>query len=310
MGYRSTLKHGGVSGRLPKTVNILKPVTTKIYPYIEKEQNALREKINSKYPHGYDKSIKLPESYPSFEELTKPIEPVNLNDYIDEKLPKVVPDTITTNSDNVFVNDIRQKELELRKKYYREILLKEEKQRVLEYETVQKIKEQKVQNELVSINKFKGSLRNKNAIVLPTIENIKKFITTEDGKAYPMVRALNAKELEFAEAKEEVEFLQEKKAKEIAKMNTLQTLIGQIDSYILNEVHLSQKLEEIFESEEETMYVDEDGNMKHADIMKHFHAIKEDKILEELDDTLFDFDKKENAIKFEHLAKYLKENRS
>lgn len=92
-------------------------------------------------------------------------------------------------------------------------------------------------------------------------------------------------------------------------MNLLQDLIKQLDGFVLNEHQLSLKIEQIFESNEETAYVDEDGNMKHADILKNFSAIKEDRLLSELDDNLFDYDKDESTVKFEHLVKYLDENK-
>lgn len=310
MGYKQALKHNGISGRLPKTVKILKPITSKIYPYIKKEQNTLNQQIVSPHPHGFDKSIGLPKNYPSIEELTKPIQAVDLNEYIDKKLSEMIPDEVPAKSDNVFLNQLRLKENELKKTYFKEVLKKEEDKIVQDYEYIQKLEKEEKKHDLISVSKFKNTIKAKKDIVLPTIENIKQYLTEEDREAYPMVRTLTPVELEYEQAKEEINLLKAKKTEEIAKMNLLQNLIKQLDGFILNEHQLSLKIEQEFESNEETPYVDEDGNMKHADILKDFSAIKESRLLTELDDNLFDYDKDESIVKFEHLVKYLKENKS
>mgnify|MGYP001182119242 FL=1 len=309
MGYKQALKHNGLSGRLPKTVKILKPVTKDIYPYIKKEQDALNQQIVSKHPYGFDKSLGLPKSYPQAEELIKTIKPVDLDEYIDKKISEIIPKEVTLETENEFLKQLKLKEIELKKKYFKEVLKKEEQKIVQDYEYIEKIDKQEKENDMVFVSKFKDTLKVKKELVLPTIKNIQKFIPDENNEAYPMVRPLTPKELEFEEVKEEVELLEKRKAKEINKMNLLQDLIKQLDGFVLNEHQLSLKIEQIFESNEETAYVDEDGNMKHADILKNFSAIKEDRLLSELDDNLFDYDKDESTVKFEHLVKYLDENK-
>ncbi|KAL6931640.1 uncharacterized protein HGUI_00881 [Hanseniaspora guilliermondii] len=310
MGYKQALKHNGLSGRLPKTVKILKPITKSIYPYIKKEQDALNEQIASKHPYGFDKSIGLPKNYPQPEELIKTIQPVDLDEYIEKKISEIIPKEVKVETDNEFLKQLKLNEIELRKKYFKEVLKKEEQKVVQDYEYIEKIEKKEKKDDMVFVEKFRNTLQVKKDFVLPTIKNIQKFIPDENNKAYPMVRPLTPKELEFEEVKEEVELLEKRKTKEITKMNLLQDLIKQLDGFILNEHQLNLKIEEVFESNEETAYVDEEGNMKHADIMKNFSTIKENRLLSELDDSLFDYDKEESTVKFEHLVKYLDENKS
>lgn len=323
MVYKATLKRGGFSGRFPRTRKILKHLTDKQKPFYLEEQSRVEAKIQetSAFPKGFDSSLGLPKNVKSFEDISK--DPVFIN--VDDYIQKTVPEPKHKKEAKTFEEELRLKSLELKRQYLKESVLKEENFLISKHLKLKKLEEHMELKDIEQKEKLLETISVDNTIALPTIKNffqnlgpeyaplIKKDSANQlnyDIEKVPMVNKRSTQEEELLALKREYNENKRVIANKIKNFNILFDLVSSSSKFITTEKQLAENLEDVFENASiPNPNIDNFGDAVTTNLSANFSKYENTKLMNKIDQEVFDFSGAHDKVKFAKVLDYLEEEK-
>lgn len=323
MVYKATLKRGGFSGRFPRARKILKHLTDKQKPFYLEEQSRVEAQIQetSAFPKGYDPSLGLPKNVKSFDDISK--DPVFIN--VDDYIQKTVPEPKHKKEAKTFEEELRLKSLELKRQYLKESVLKEESFLISKHLKLKKLEEHMELKDIEQKEKLLETISVDNTIALPTIKNffqnlgpeyaplIKKDSNNQlnyDIEKVPMVNKRSTEEEELLALKREYNENKRVISNKIKSFNILFDLVSSSSKFITTEKQLANTLEDVFENNSiPNPNIDNFGDSVTTNLSANFSKYENTKLMNKIDQEVFDFSGAHDKVKFAKVLEYLEEEK-